>query len=85
MSVDQPLDVLERLLTRAGRPVDFVVEHHHRADKRWKQLVTARVVELPHLIIHVDEHHAMLSERQPANCGNFVYFAMRCWSDCQVV
>jgi hypothetical protein len=82
---DQPLDELERLLTWAGRPVDFVVEHHHKAYKRWKQMVTAHVVELPHLIIHVDEHHDMLSERQPANCGNFVYFAMRYWSDCQVV
>jgi hypothetical protein len=45
-------------------------------------MVTAHVVEPPHLIIHVDEHHDMLSERQPANCGNF---AMRYWSDCQVV
>jgi len=82
---DQPLDELERLLTWAGRPVDFAVEHHHKAYQRWKQMVTAHVVELPHLIIHVDEHHDMLSESQPANSGNFVYFAMRYWPECQVV
>ena len=28
---DQPVDELERLLSWAGRPVDFVVEHHHEA------------------------------------------------------
>jgi hypothetical protein len=39
---DQPLGELERLLTWAGRPVDFVVEHHHEAFKRWKRMVAAR-------------------------------------------
>ncbi len=39
----------------------------------------------PDLIIHVDEHHDMMSERPPANFGNFVCFAMRHWPDCRVV
>jgi hypothetical protein len=37
---EQPIAALERLLTWAGRPVDFVVEHHHQAYTRWKQMVT---------------------------------------------
>ena len=82
---DQPLAELERLLTWAGRPVDFVVEHHHEAFKRWKRMVATHVVQPPHLIIHADEHHDMLSERPPANLGSFLYFAMRHWPDCQVV
>ena len=82
---DQPLGELERLLTWAGRPVDFVVEHHHEAFKRWKRMVAAHTVEPPNLILHADEHHDMLSERPPANLGNFVYFAMRHWPDCRVV
>jgi hypothetical protein len=82
---DQPLGELERLLTWAGRPVDFVVEHHHEAFKRWKWMVAAHAVEPPHLIIHADEHHDMLSERPPANLGNFIYFALRHWPDCRVV
>ena len=72
---DQPLAELERLLTWAGRPVDFVVEHHHEAFKRWKRMVATHVVQPPHLIIHADEHHDMLSERPPANLGNFLYYA----------
>ena len=82
---EQPLAELERLLTWAGRPVDFVVEHHHEAYTRWKRMVAAHVVPPPHLIIHADEHHDMLSERPPANLGNFVFFAMRHWPDCRVV
>jgi hypothetical protein len=82
---DQPLDELERLLAWAGRPVDFVVEQHHEAYRRWKQMVATHVVQPPRLIIHVDEHHDMMSERPPANLGNFVYFAMRHWPDCRVV
>ena len=39
----------------------------------------------PHFIIHADEHHDMLSERPPANFGNFVYFALRHWPECRVV
>ena len=71
---DQPLGELERLLTWAGRPVDFVVEHHHEAFKRWKRMVATHTVEPPHLILHADEHHDMPSERPPANFGNFLYF-----------
>lgn len=82
---EQPMTELERLLTWAGRPVDFVVEHHHEAYTRWKQMVAAHVVPSPHLIIHADEHHDMLSERPPANLGNFIYFVLRHWPDCPVV
>jgi hypothetical protein len=82
---EQPIAELERLLTWAGRPVDFVVEHHHEAYTRWKQMVTAHLLQPPHLIIHADEHHDMMSERPPANFGSFIYFAMRHWTDCRVV
>jgi hypothetical protein len=83
--VEQPIAELERLLTWAGRSVDFVVEQHHEAYTRWKQMVTARVVRPPHLIIHADEHHDMMSETPPANFGSFLYFAMRHWPNCRVV
>ena len=82
---DRPLDELERLLSWAGRPVDFIVEHHHEAFRRWKRMVATHVLQPPRLIIHADEHHDMLSERPPPNFGSFVYFAMRHWPDCRVV
>jgi len=82
---EQPIAELERLLTWARRPVDFVVEHHHEAYTRWKRIVAADIVEPPHLIIHADEHHDMMSERPPPNFGSFIYFVMRHWPDCRVV
>ena len=66
---EQPIHELERLLAWAGRPIDFVVRHHHETYARWKQMVAAAAVGRPHLIIHVDEHHDMMSERPPANFG----------------
>ncbi len=42
------------------------------------------MIEVPTFILHVDEHHDMLSEHPPVLFGNFLYFAMRKWSDCRV-
>jgi len=67
----EPFSELEKLLSWAGRPVDFIVEHHHQAYARWKGMVAKKVIEPPHMIIHADEHHDMMSERSPANFGNF--------------
>ena len=83
--VEQPIAELEKLLMWAGRPADVIVQHHHEAYARWKGMVRARILQAPGLIIHVDEHHDMMSERPPANFGNFVYFAMRHWPDCRVI
>lgn len=82
---EHPMRQLERLLAWAGSHVDFVVQHHHEAYARWKQMVTAGTIGRPHLIIHVDEHHDMMSERAPANFGSFLYFAMRRWPKCRVI
>lgn len=82
---EQPLAELESLLGWAGRPVDFIVQHHHEAYQRWRRMVTARAIGCPELIIHVDEHHDMMSERPPVNFGSFMYFAMRRWPDCRVI
>ena len=60
---DKPVEELDRLLAWAGRPVDFVVEHHHEAFERWVNAVKHRVIRAPQFILHVDEHHDMLSDR----------------------
>lgn len=82
---ERPVAELERLLAWAQRPVAFVVQHHHEAYPRWKQMVAAGAIGRPDLIIHVDEHHDMMSERPPISFGNFIYFAMRNWPECRVV
>ncbi len=81
---DRPLRELEGVLEWAERPVDFIVRHHHEALLRWKRMVKVHAIGSPHFIIHVDEHHDMMSERPPINFGNFLFFAMRHWPDCRV-
>ena len=78
-----PVGELDRLLRWASRPVDFVVEHHHRAFLRWQKLLNEVVISSPTLIIHADEHHDMLSENPPVQFGNFLYFALRRWPECR--
>jgi hypothetical protein len=80
-----PVDELERLLAWAERPIDLVVRHHHEAYRRWRRMVAAGLLQSPHLIIHADEHHDMMSERPPAGFGSFLYFAMRHWPECRVI
>lgn len=81
---EDPEAELDRLLGWAARPVDFVVQHHHEADAQWRQMVTRRTLGRPDFIIHADEHHDMMGERPPVGFGNFLYFAMRHWPQCQV-
>ena len=82
--VDNPVDRLEKLLCWANRPVDRLVDHHHKSLEYWVDAVCKRSLPAPRFILHVDEHHDMLSERKPVNCGNYLYFAMRRWPKCRV-
>ena len=81
---DEPLKRLNELLVWADRPVDHIVTHHHEAFGLWTKAVKEGVIDTPHFILHVDEHHDMLCERPPINAGNFLYFAMRRWPRCRV-
>ena len=81
---DEPVERLDELLAWAGRPVDAVVEQHHHAFKFWTHAVKNGIIDTPTFILHVDEHHDLLGETSPVNCGNFLYFAMRRWPKCKV-
>jgi hypothetical protein len=81
---NQPVRRLEKILAWAERPVDFMVRHHHEAFRQWRRMAEDGAIRPPHLIIHLDEHHDMMSETPPVNFGSFMYFAMRQWSECQV-
>jgi len=82
--VDAPLDRLNEILRWANRPVDRLVEHHQESLEYWVDAIRKRSLSAPQFILHVDEHHDMLSERKPINCGNCLYFAMRRWPQCRV-
>ena len=81
---NDPIRRLDEVLGWAGRPVDLIVDEHHKVLKYWDRAIEKGVIEAPTFILHVDEHHDMLSEQPPVLFGNFLYFAMRKWPDCRV-
>ena len=81
---ENPAAALENLLLWAGRPVDFIAEHHNQVLRRWKKRCPAGSGSAPSHILHVDEHHDMIDERPTANIGNVMYQAMRTRPYCKV-
>jgi hypothetical protein len=79
----QPAVSLERLLTWAGRPVSMIVERHNHAFAWWRRKWRTHGISPSH-ILHIDEHHDMMDQRQLTNIGNFMFHAMRMWPQCQV-
>ena len=81
----KPKNELKHILSWAFCPVDTIVKYHHESYTRWNQMITAGIIGPPKLIIHVDEHHDMFSDKLPVNSSNFIYFAMKKWSNCRVI
>ena len=81
---NDPIRRLDEILGWARRPVDFIVDEHHKVLKYWDRAIAKGVIEAPTFILHIDEHHDMLDEQPPVLFGNFLYFAMRKWPDCRV-
>jgi len=73
----------EQLLNWAARPVSMVVERHNHAFARWRRKWQTNGIAPSH-ILHVDEHHDMMDQRQQTNIANFMFHAMRMWPQCQV-
>ncbi len=74
---------LERLLNCAACPVSMIVERHNHAFARWRRRWRTNGIAPSH-ILHVDEHHDMMDQRQQANIANFMFHAMRLWPRCRV-
>ena len=81
---DDPGGQLRDLLSWANRPVDVVVERHHRVLRRWTGRVRRGTLTPPAFILHVDEHHDMMDERQAPNIANVMFHAMTRWPACRV-
>ena len=74
---------LKQLLNWAACPVSMVVERHNHAFARWRNKWQTHDTAPSH-ILHVDEHHDMMDQRQQTNIANFMFHAMRMWSECRV-
>jgi len=74
---------LHKLLTWASCPTSIIVERHNHAFARWRKICQKHGITPSH-ILHVDEHHDMMDQRQQTNIGNFMFHAMCLWPRCQV-
>ena len=74
---------LEQMLNWAACPVSIFVERHNHAFALWKKEWLRDTIEPSH-ILHVDEHHDMMDQRQQTNIANFMFHAMRLWPQCRV-
>ena len=74
---------LKQLLDWAGCPVSMIVERHNHAFSRWRKKWRTQGIAPSH-ILHVDEHHDMMDQRQQTNIANFMFHAMRIWPRCRV-
>ena len=83
-TVENPIQRLSRLLTWAGRPVDFVVEEHYMVLKLWQGHIRKRKLSSPTHILHVDNHHDMMDEQAVPNIANVMVHALRRWPQCRV-
>ena len=72
-----------RLLAWADRPVAMVVARHNHAFAQWRNRWRKTGIAPSH-ILHVDEHHDMMDQRQQASIGNFIFHAMTLWPQCRV-
>ena len=82
--MENPEGRLQELLEWGACPVTFIVENHHKAYSRWKNLVEKGKLTQPSHILHVDEHHDMMDQKRTTNIANFMYHAMQMWDNCRV-
>ena len=83
-TIRDPVQRLGKLLTWAGRPVDFIVEKHYAVLKRWQEHIRRRGLPCPTHILHIDEHHDMMDEQAVPNIANVMVHALRRWPQCRL-
>jgi hypothetical protein len=82
--IENPEQKFLELLIWGDCQIAFVVEKHHKAYSRWKDRVKRGTLSQPSHVLHVDEHHDMMSQQKNANIANFMFHTMREWENCQV-
>lgn len=82
--INNPEQELSKLLTWGDCQIAFVVDKHHKAYARWKDKVNSETLTQPSHILHVDEHHDMMSQHKKPNIANFLFHAMQEWKSCSV-
>jgi hypothetical protein len=74
---------LHEMLRWANCSVSIIVKRHNHAFAHWRKRCQEDGITPSH-ILHVDEHHDMMDQRQQTNIGNFMCHAMCLWQGCWV-
>ena len=82
--VSDPIRELSELLAWANRPVDVLADSHADAMRHRAKLVNSGRLPVPMYVLHVDEHHDMMDQRNTINIANVMYHTMRRWPNCRV-
>lgn len=82
--LDNPVKRLKDLLEWGNQPVEIIVEQHHKILKQWETCIKKGIIDPPTYVLHVDEHHDTMDEKRTPNVANFIYHAMRKWTNCHV-
>jgi len=56
------------MLVWANRPIDVLSDNHADAMRRWVKLVASGKLSFPAHILHVDEHHDMMDQKNTIKC-----------------
>jgi len=79
-----PIRALSEMLVWANRPIDVLADNHADAMRRWVKLVASGKLSPPTHILHADEHHDMMDQKNTINVANVMYHAMSRWPKCRV-
>ena len=82
--VSDPIMALSEMLACANRPIDVLSDNHADAIYRWIKLVASGKLSFPTHILHADEHHDMMDQKNTINSANIMYHAMSRWPKCRV-
>jgi hypothetical protein len=82
--LDNPVVRLNKILNWGNKPVSFIIEKHNQVIGKWKRYIKKGIISNPTHILHVDEHHDMMDEKNTLNIANILYHAMIIWPYCRV-
>jgi hypothetical protein len=81
---NNPIQRLNNLLSWADCPLVGIVAKHHKVLPLWNRYIEKHRLRTPSHILHVDEHHDMMNQKQTGNIANITYRAMVSWPKCKV-
>ena len=82
--VNNPRQELINLLMWGNKSVEIIVENHNEVLPRLKKMLNNKKLDELYYILHVDEHHDLMDEKNSVNIANFSFHVMTFWENCKL-